>query len=204
MKLSAILLAGGEGRRMGHVNKAHLTLHGERFIDRQLAVVADVVDERIVVVNDASKADEFSSLPPDVRVVLDCYPGEGPLAGIQAGLEAAEAPFAWVIGCDQPLIDAEAAKLLLTRLEEGDYDAALPIIGGRPQPLHAVYRAEVGLIAARLLAAGNRKLMSLLEELTWIGVEEIEFEAHGIARTFSDDVDTPEQYDTLVRMKEQP
>ncbi|MFD0674190.1 molybdenum cofactor guanylyltransferase [Cohnella sp. GCM10027633] len=202
MKIAAIILAGGEGRRMGHINKAHLTFGGERFIDRQLRTVADWADERIVVVNGSERAAELD-LPSDVRVVADHYAGEGPLAGLQAGLEAASSPYAWVIGCDQPLLDAEAAKLLLSRLEDGDCEAALPVIEGRPQPLHAVYRQEVGAIASRLLAAGQRRLMALVEEITWIGVEEETFGARGIARAFAADVDTPEQYEKLTVTKEQ-
>ncbi len=196
MTIAAVILAGGQGRRMGYVNKAHLTLDGERFIDRQLRLAGEWADERIVVVNDDSRAAELS-VPTDVRVILDRYAGEGPLAGLHAGLEAASATFAWVIGCDQPLIDANAARLLLKRMQEGDYEAALPIIDGRPQPLHALYRKEIGENAGRLLASGARKLLSLLDEIYWTGVEQSEFGAEGLSARFADDIDTPEQYDRL-------
>lgn len=200
MMIAAVILAGGQGRRMGYVNKAHLTLDGERFIDRQLRLAGEWADERIVVVNDASRAAELS-VPTDVRVVLDRYAGEGPLAGLHAGLKETTKPFAWVIGCDQPLIDADAARLLLTRMQEGNYLAALPIIDGRPQPLHALYRKEICEIAGRLLASGERKLLSLLDGIEWIGVEQSDFAAQvqgqGRSVRFADDIDTPEQYDRL-------
>lgn len=198
MTIAAIILAGGEGRRMGCVNKAHLTLDGERFVDRQLRLAAEWADERIVVVNRSERAAELN-VPADVRVVTDRYEGEGPLAGLHAGLEASESPFGWVIGCDQPLIDAKAARLLLTRLQAGPNQAALPIIDGRLQPLHAIYRKETGDVAARLLASGIRRLLSLLDEVAWIGVAESEFGAQGLSDRFADDIDTPEQYERLTK-----
>lgn len=196
MTIAAVILAGGQGRRMGYVNKAHLTLDGERFIDRQLRLAGEWADERIVVVNDPSRADELT-LPDDVRVILDRYAGEGPLAGLHAGLQEVSKPFAWVIGCDQPLIDANAARFLLGRMQEGEYQAALPIIDGRPQPLHAIYRKETSGIADRLLASGNRRLISLLDEIAWIGIAEREFGSMGLSARFADDIDTPEQNDRL-------
>lgn len=201
MKIAAVILAGGQGRRMGNVNKAHLQLDGETFIGRQLRTAAHWADERIVVVADSERAAELS-LPDDVQVVMDKFAGEGPLAGLHAGLEAASSPYAWVLGCDQPLLDAEAAKLLLSRLEEGDHEAALPIIDGRPQPLHAVYRKEVGEIACRLLAGSQRKMLELLETIDWVGVEASDFAAQGLSVRFADDVDTPDQYERLIRREE--
>ncbi|WP_027088106.1 molybdenum cofactor guanylyltransferase [Cohnella panacarvi] len=196
MTIAAVILAGGQGRRMGYVNKAHLALDGERFIDRQLRLAGEWAEERIVVVNDASRAAELS-VPADVRVILDRYAGEGPLAGLHAGLQETTKPFAWVIGCDQPLIDANAARLLLERMRDGGHQAALPIIDGRPQPLHALYRAETSEIAGRLLASGERKLLSLLDRIDWIGLESSDFGAQGISARFADDIDTPEQYGRL-------
>lgn len=197
MTIAAVILAGGQGRRMGNVNKACLTLNGETFLDRQLREAAGWADERIVVVGDAERAAELR-LPDDVRVVADKFAGEGPLAGLHAGLEAATSDYAWVLACDQPLLDARAAQLLLERLEEGDHEAAVPIIGGRTQPLHAVYRHEVGEIAGRLLAGRQRRMLELLETIDWVGVEEEAFAARGLSVRFADDVDTPGQYARLM------
>jgi molybdopterin-guanine dinucleotide biosynthesis protein A len=87
-------------------------------------------------------------------------------------------------------------------MASGNYQAALPFIGGIPQPLHAVYRKEVGDIVESLLKSGERRFIALLEHITWYGAKEQEFIDHGISLRFADDVDTPEQYDQ-VRLKEQ-
>jgi molybdopterin-guanine dinucleotide biosynthesis protein A len=202
MAVTAVILAGGQGRRMGGMNKALLTFGDETFIERQLRVAKQVSDEIIIVSNDH----EISSHLQDetaVNVISDIYIGEGPLAGLHAGLRAASNSVIWLLGCDQPFLNAAAAQLLLNRMVDGgNYQAALPLIGGRPQPLHAVYCKEVGDIVESLLISGERRFIALLDHIAWYGIEEQEFIEHGISLRFADDIDTPEQYDQ-VRLKEQ-
>jgi molybdopterin-guanine dinucleotide biosynthesis protein A len=101
------------------------------------------------------------------------------------------------VGCDQPLLDGKAADFLLERMISGSYQASMPSINGRTQPLHGIYRKESATIAGALLASGHRRLIDLLERLRCIEVEQSEFAEHGIGVAFSDDVDTPEQYDRV-------
>jgi molybdopterin-guanine dinucleotide biosynthesis protein A len=201
MAVTAVILAGGQGKRMGGMNKALLTFGDETFIERQLRVARLGSDEIIIVSNDR----EINSLLQNesaVNVIPDLYIGEGPLAGLHAGLAAASNSAIWLIGCDQPFLNAAAAQLLHNRMAGGNYQAALPLIGGRPQPLHAVYHKEVGVKLESLLKSGERRLIALLDHIAWYGIEEQEFIEHGISLRFVDDVDTPEQYNQ-VRLKEQ-
>jgi molybdopterin-guanine dinucleotide biosynthesis protein A len=201
MAVTAVILAGGQGRRMGGMNKALLTFGDETFIERQLQVAKEVSDEIIIVANDREISTLFQN-ESTVRVIPDIFIGEGPLAGLHAGLAAASNSVIWLLGCDQPFLNAAAAHLLHNRMASGNYQAALPFIGGRPQPLHAVYRKEVGDIVESLLISGERRFIALLDHIAWYGIEEQEFIEHGISLRFADDIDTPEQYDQL-RLKEQ-
>jgi molybdopterin-guanine dinucleotide biosynthesis protein A len=202
MAVTTVILAGGQGRRMGGMNKALLTFGDETFIERQLQVAKEVSDEIIIVANDREISTLFQN-ESTVRVIPDIFIGEGPLAGLHAGLAAASNSVIWLLGCDQPFLNAAAAQLLHNRMVDGgNFQAALPLIGGRPQPLHAVYRKEVGDIVESLLISGERRFIALLDHFAWYGIEEQEFIEHGISLRFADDIDTPEQYDQL-RLKEQ-
>ncbi|MFC5405244.1 gephyrin-like molybdotransferase Glp [Cohnella soli] len=188
---SAVILAGGQGRRMGGVNKALLRLGGERLLERQVREAAKWSDEVIVVTNDP-----FPLLQElGVRVVPDVYRGEGPLAGLHAGLSATTRRYVWVFACDQPYPSAEAAELLLRCLLSEGVEAALSVIDGRDQPLHAVYRQEVAVRTGDLLASGVRRLNDLLSDITWVQVAEERFANSGIPVGFTSDIDTPEQYE---------
>ncbi|WP_373229372.1 molybdenum cofactor guanylyltransferase [Cohnella sp.] len=193
MPTTAVILAGGIGRRMGGMNKAMLSYGDEAFIERQIRVASLGTDEIIVVSNDQA----ISSLlhnRRNVTIIPDVYIGEGPLAGLHAGLSAASYSSVWVLGCDQPFLDVAAALYLQDRMESGSYQAALPIFGGRPQPLHALYRKETMQPVQALLELGERKILSLLDHIPWCGIDESEFKEQGIPLNFVDDVDTPEQY----------
>lgn len=214
METSAVILAGGLGRRMGGRNKALLAYGPDLFIERQIRVCAGWTDEIIVVSNDAAILAGVRTNGVGVKVVPDRYEREGPLAGLYAGLAIAARPYVWLLACDQPLASAEAATLLLERLKRAGAAASLPVLGRpaqpsegsrprsaadfRPQPLHAIYRKEETAAAAdELLRGGERRLRALLHRVPWVGVSEEQFERLGIATDFADDVDTPEDYDRI-------
>ncbi|RIE03048.1 molybdenum cofactor guanylyltransferase [Cohnella faecalis] len=142
MRKSAVLLAGGAGRRMGGVNKAQLTLGAETFIERQIRIVSQWADEIVVVTNDEAFASSLTEAASDlaansppgpvVRTTPDLFVREGPLAGLHAGLSAASHRLVWLLGCDQPAPDPRAAAWLADRLasvnggEQGRFAAELP------------------------------------------------------------------------------
>ena len=101
----AIIVAGGQGARMGGVSKADLDIAGERLLNIVLRATAGAVTT--VVVGDVS-------VPDGVRLTREDPPGTGPAAGLLAGLEAVGDPAEWtlVLACDLP--DAPAAVARLT------------------------------------------------------------------------------------------
>ena len=192
-EISTVILAGGQGRRMGVLNKALLSIRGETIIERQLRE-ARMLSDDIVVVSQDEDMKRYLSRYESVRVFPDLYIGEGPLAGIHAGLIAAVHPYAWVLGCDMPFPDLSVVRYMLGRIKDGNYDAVIPFIGERPQPLHAIYRKETGTVAEIRLQAGERRLLGLLDHVNWLGIEERELSANGFKSAFADDIDTPEHY----------
>ena len=81
-KTAAIVLAGGGGRRLGGVDKALLDLGGKSLIERIVAVL-DANDIAISANGDPAR---FAAL--DLPVLPDGeFAGQGPLAGVLAGLE---------------------------------------------------------------------------------------------------------------------
>ena len=62
-------MAGGESSRMGR-NKAFIKIHGERIIDRTVAIFNQLFDEVVLVTNAP-----LDYLDLDVRIVTDLIPG---------------------------------------------------------------------------------------------------------------------------------
>jgi len=187
---------------MGGRNKALLAYPAQTtFIERQIHACEHWTDEIVIVTNDAAALSGVRSEHARLLIVPDRYVHEGPLAGVHAGFAKATRPYIWLLACDQPQASAAAASLLLERLkQQQDANAALPILAGHPQPLHAIYRnGDVAGLAEDMLRQGERRLQALLKRIRWIGIHEDEFEQRGIVAHFADDVDTPEDYERFLR-----
>ncbi len=148
-----LVLAGGRGRRLGApVPKALVTLAGRTLLERAIATLGACCDE-VLVVAPASLA---LPLEPS-RLVHDAEPGEGPLAGLVAGLASRAFERALVLGVDLPLVRAAALATLGASL--GDALARVPAPHGRPQPLAAAYAPAALAPLAAALARGERALV---------------------------------------------
>lgn len=120
--------------------------------------------------------------------VADAVPGEGPLAGLVAGLEASPHLLTAVVAVDMPLASPEVFRLLAAL--RGEEDAVVPVTADGPQPLHAVY-ARSALPALRAALAGGRlALRAALEGLRVREVGEDEWRRADPAGTFALNLNT--------------
>src|SRR5579875_1511202 len=84
MTPGAVVLCGGESRRMGRP-KAWLPFGPERLLQRVVRLVGAVARPIVVV---AAPGQDLPDLPAEVGIVRDPVAGRGPLAGLAAGLAA--------------------------------------------------------------------------------------------------------------------
>lgn len=109
---SALILAGGQGSRMGGRDKGWVRWQGKPLIEHVLSRIRAqtlVPSEILISANRSLQAYALTG----VRVVSDERPGfVGPLAGVEAGLLYAKAPWVLVVPCDMPNIPLELAHRL--------------------------------------------------------------------------------------------
>ncbi|MEZ4554272.1 MAG: molybdenum cofactor guanylyltransferase [Dehalococcoidia bacterium] len=192
---AAIVLAGGRSRRMGR-DKAAIVLAGRTLLQRAIDAVEGVVDEVVIVGAPGRALSPVVSTRP-LRQVADAVEGEGPLAGLLAGLAATEAERCLVVGCDQPALVPPLLRLLLGRLDASR--SATPLIDGRPQPLVSAVRADVRPDLDAVFARGERALRAVTQvEGADLVPEEAWRAADPYARSFVG-VNTPEE---LARAEE--
>jgi molybdopterin-guanine dinucleotide biosynthesis protein A len=158
--VAGIILAGGRSRRMGR-DKALLPFPGDSratFISHLVAVLAAFCDEVILVVRDAQQAESYAL--PGVTVVVDQVPAAGPLMGLYSGLRSMRATHALVVAVDMPFVQPELIAFLLSCALD---DAMLvPLVGGVPQILLAVYPRSLLPTIEVCLSAGKRGPRALL------------------------------------------
>jgi molybdopterin-guanine dinucleotide biosynthesis protein A len=128
------------------------------LLERSRVVLGAACDEVVVV------APAALALPvPGAERVMDPEGSEGPLGGLVAGLAARPFRRAIVLGVDFPLMRPSLLVVLVGML--GERAAVLPLAGGMPQPLAAVYGPESAVRLAACLAAGERAVMPAVAQL---------------------------------------
>ena len=147
LDVTAVILAGGMSRRLGR-NKAVEMFDSETLIHRAIGRMRHVAANVVVVANDDIRIAELD-LPGDVVAVIDEYAGKGPLAGIYTGLNASTTEWSVFCACDMPFLSPALYHALLSNRDA--HDAVVPIVDGRPEPVHAAYsRACLGPIRDKL------------------------------------------------------
>jgi molybdenum cofactor guanylyltransferase len=151
--VSGIVLAGGQGRRMGGVDKGLQLLRGRPMIEWVLERLEPQVAE--ILINANQNTDTYAKYGR--RVVPDEIAGfAGPLAGLHAGLKAAAHPLVLTVPCDSPFLPAD----LVSRLQASmaDRDLAVAKTGDQPHPVFALMKRQVRESLEAFLAAGGRKI----------------------------------------------
>jgi molybdopterin-guanine dinucleotide biosynthesis protein A len=148
--LAGVILAGGKNIRMG-VNKAFLTVYGQRIIDRTAALFNALFRQVILVTNTPLA---YASL--DLEIAVDLIPANSPLVGIYTGLYYSCHPYAFVAGCDMPLISRPVIEYLVSLCP--GHDVIIPRLDDGYHPLHAVYSRRLIKPMAELIRGGTLKI----------------------------------------------
>jgi molybdenum cofactor guanylyltransferase len=135
MKISVVLLAGGESRRMGG-DKATLLFRGKPLWQIQLELLQKLEPTEIFV---SARADPVWR-PANVQFVADDSPSRGPMSGLAASLARMRAQHLLALAIDMPFMTEEYLKFLCDRIEPGF--GVVAKIQDRFEPLAAIYPQE--------------------------------------------------------------
>ncbi|HEV3152371.1 MAG TPA: molybdenum cofactor guanylyltransferase [Candidatus Baltobacteraceae bacterium] len=142
-RLAVVILAGGEATRLP--GKLELDADGLPLLVRVYRNVAPV-GPVYVAANRSFPAPIDDLL--DCPVVIDRWPGRGPLGGLASAFAMAGEARAFVVAGDAPFADAQTAAELLAAWEPG-IQAVVPVNGaGILEPLCAIYDRAAFLAAA--------------------------------------------------------
>ncbi|HLW36727.1 MAG TPA: molybdenum cofactor guanylyltransferase [Chthoniobacterales bacterium] len=162
MRISAVLLAGGESSRMGR-DKATLSFRGELLWERQIDLLRKVQPAKLFV----SAQIDPAWRPGDVEFVPDQEPSCGPLGGIVAALSRIDTEHLLVLAIDVPFMSEAYLRGLCQRCESGQ--GIVPIIESRAEPLVAIYSGNYAGMFAEALAAYDFALQPVIRKLITLG-----------------------------------
>lgn len=189
--ITGVILAGGQGRRMGGVDKGLQNLDGRPLVQWVLERLAPQVGTVLINANqNLARYGEFGC-----AVLPDAIPGfAGPLAGLHAALAQARTPLLVTVPCDSPFLPADLVTRLRDALDAQGADIAVPRTGRQMHRAFCLARREVLPKLDAFLASGERKVGLWHASLN---LAEVGFDDQAAA--FSN-INTPEE---LARLEQQ-
>ena len=153
--ITGIVLAGGQGRRMGGVDKGLVEFDGRALAEHVIARLAPQVGT--VLVNANQNAERYAAF--GYPVVPDAVGGfAGPLAGLHAGMSEAHSAYVATAPCDSPFLPQDLVARLAGALVDADAELAVAKTFAQPHPVFALVRGDTLAHLTAFLAAGGRKI----------------------------------------------
>lgn len=154
-QVTGVILAGGQGRRMGGIDKGLQELQGRTMVQWVLARLAPQVGTVLINANqNKARYAEFGC-----AVLSDRIPDfAGPLAGLHAALEQAATPLLVTVPCDSPFLPPDLVARLHAALVAENAELAVARTGDRVHRAFCLVRRELLPQLDAFLAAGGRKL----------------------------------------------
>jgi molybdopterin-guanine dinucleotide biosynthesis protein A len=151
--ITGLVLAGGQGRRMGGVDKGLQALRGKPMAQWAIERLAPQVDE--ILINCNQNLESYARFGH--RLVPDEIGGfAGPLAGLHAGLRAAAHPLVVTVPCDSPFLPQDLVSRLREKL--GANQLAVAKTGAQAHPVFSLVRRDLVDHLERFLRGGGRKI----------------------------------------------
>ena len=153
--ITAVILAGGRGRRLGGMDKGLLEYEGRPLIEHILMAIQPQVGA--IMINANRNQQRYSQYGHPV-ISDEMVDYQGPLAGFAAALAACETDYIITLPCDGPFVPADLVARMSKALAEGDAELAVAHDGQRMQPVYALIPRSIRASLDKFLAAGDRKI----------------------------------------------
>jgi len=153
--ITGLILAGGQGRRMGGADKGLVELAGKSMVQRAFDRLHPQVAS--VLINANRNIPEYEKIGvPVVSDIIGDY--AGPLAGMASGLRASTTNYVLTAPCDSPMLAPDLASRMAQALTGEDGDIAVAHDGERMHPVFALLRRDLLADLLEFLETGGRKI----------------------------------------------
>jgi molybdopterin-guanine dinucleotide biosynthesis protein A len=153
--VTGVILAGGQGSRMGGVDKGLQPFRGKPMVAHVIERLAPQVAELLINAN--RNAEAYAGF--GYRVIADEIEGfAGPLAGFERGLAHASRELVVTVPCDSPFLPADLVQRLRGALLSAGAQLAVAKTGEQAHPVFSLMRRDVHESLRAFLSSGQRKI----------------------------------------------
>jgi len=166
--ITTVILAGGEGRRMGGIDKGLVLFHGKPLVEHVIEHLAPQTGKLLISANRSEQQYGNYGYP----VIADTLPEfPGPLAGILAALELIDDELLLSVPCDTPQLPDDLVQRLVKALADSGADIAIPFDGKRLHAAIMLMRRSVAPDLRTYLLSGERKVQLWLKRHLTVQVD---------------------------------
>lgn len=153
-QITAVILAGGQGRRLGGQDKGLVKFQSKFLIEHVLESISPQVDS--VLINANRNQETYARFGYDI-ISDELSDFQGPLAGFAIAMQASKTDYIITMPCDGPHLPEDYVSRLVAATNDDD-TIIVAHDGNRLQPVHALI--PISLIDSLLdfLENGDRKI----------------------------------------------
>jgi molybdopterin-guanine dinucleotide biosynthesis protein A len=167
-KITGVVLAGGQARRMGGQDKGLIEVAGKPLVEYAIASMKEQLENIVINANRNKELYSQYGFP----VVSDSDEGfNGPLAGMASCMKAVNTKYLLTVPCDSPLLPGDLVSRMLKAFEDNKADIAVADSGGRMQPVFSLISCSLLDSLTRYLENGERKIDIWFQQHALVSVD---------------------------------
>lgn len=153
--VTAVILAGGKGRRLGGQDKGLVTYQDKKLIEHVLDIIKPQVSQ--ILINANRNQDQYKSYDYPV-IDDDLHDFQGPLAGFLTAMRTVKTAYILTLPCDGPHLPEDYVARMSQQLSSVPGGIAVAHDGERMQPVHALIPVSLKKSLEAFLENGDRKI----------------------------------------------
>ncbi len=165
--VTAVILAGGEGSRMGGVDKGLLELEKQPLIEHVIARMEPQLCRLIISAN--RNIDRYQGY--GYPLISDQLKGRGPLAGILSARQQCQSEWLLSVPCDTPCLPSNLVSRICDKMDQTPALLYTAHDGQQLQPLFSMIHRDLTTSLAEYLASSNRKAALWLKQQATVHVD---------------------------------
>ena len=188
ISISAVILAGGQAKRMGGVDKGLQTLHGKPLFQ----FIYDRLHSQVEHISVNANRNQAIYATAGLPVFGDNIEGfQGPLSGILTALERSETDFVLFVPCDSPFFPDNLLEKLKSAVDFHGVSIAYVHDGEREHPTFCLMACGIKDKLAAYLASGERRMLQFMRQN---GAVSVDFSENKAAFTNINTLDELQQF----------
>lgn len=188
ISISAVILAGGQAKRMGGVDKGLQTLHGKPLFQ----FIYDRLHSQVEHISVNANRNQAIYATAGLPVFGDNIEGfQGPLSGILTALERSETDFVLFVPCDSPFFPDNLLEKLKSAVVFRGVSIAYVHDGEREHPTFCLMARSLKEKLAAYLATGERRMLQFMRQN---GAVSVDFSENKAAFTNINTLDELQQF----------